>query len=147
MAIDVLGVKRALPAYVLPDTVPVKAPFHLIVRLADAVVAEPVTQLKGLVENDPVALALVMVTAPSVVVHAESEALTADGFVPPPVCVRGGENDTVADTEQVTEPRAAPENLGAFGALAEAGATSTIKPITTIVAPTTSQRLIESTTS
>jgi len=111
-----VDVKLALPAYVVPSTVPVRLPFHLIVSVADAPVVDNVLQLSGVVANDPVAVPLVMVTALLLVVHLESfPPATREELVPPPDAVSGGENDTFADSEQATEPGAAPENFGGFG--------------------------------
>jgi hypothetical protein len=47
--------------------------------------------------------------------------VTAEGPVPPPVVVGDGEKETLADSAQLTEPGAAPENLGDLTNLAEAG--------------------------
>ena len=96
---------------------PLSLPFQVMVSEADAAVVEPDTQLKGLVASDPVALALVTVTALLLVVHRERVAFTAEEPVPPPDFVSGGENDTLADTEQLTEPGAEPENLGSLAVL------------------------------
>src|ERR1022692_946067 len=62
-----------------------------------------------------------MVTALLLEVHPVSAPFTADGLVPPPDLVSGGENDTLADKEHVTEPGAAPTYLGGLGVLAVAG--------------------------
>jgi hypothetical protein len=98
----------------VPATVPLRLAFHVIVRCTDAPVVDSVAQLNGLDANDPLPLALLMVMALVLVRQAENLALTVEGLVPPPDLVRGGENDNLADTEQVTDPEAGPENLAAL---------------------------------
>jgi len=120
-AFTLLGVKLALPAYLVPATVPLNLPFHVIVSMAATPVEPKVTQFSGLFANEPMALVLLMVTAPLLGLHLESLASTADELVPPPDFVSGGENDTLAETEHATEPGAAPENFGSFSVLAATG--------------------------
>src|ERR1019366_9720705 len=92
---------------------PVTAPFHLIVSMADAPVADNVAQLMGLLANDPVSLPLMIVTAALPVVQLDSLPFTVEGlFPPPPDVVIGGENFSVADKVQLSDPGGAPENLG-----------------------------------
>jgi hypothetical protein len=98
-----------------------RLPFHVIVNVADAPVADFVTQLRGLVANDPFILPFSIVTVLSVVLQPDRLPFTVDSLVPPPEFVSAGENDTLADTEQVTEPGAVPENLGGRGVWAATG--------------------------
>jgi hypothetical protein len=84
---------------------------------------------------------LVIVTAPVLVVQPDSWPVTVDGSVPPPEFLSRGEKFTMADRAQLTDPGAAPLNVGDF---AEAGvATPETNPADTIIAPTnTNQRRI-----
>jgi hypothetical protein len=125
----VVAVNVAFPAYVVPPTLPLTLPFHAMVSDADAPVVDMVTQLRGLLANEPVTLPTVMVTALLPGVHPDSLPFTADGVVPPPDVVSGGENDTLADREHVTEPGAAPAYLGGLGVLALAGVAALTIPI------------------
>jgi hypothetical protein len=82
-------------------------PFHEMVSFNPAPVVALVTQEIGLLENAPAPVALVTRTVLSLVVHRDSWADTADALVPPPALVRGGENETLADSEHLTDPGAA----------------------------------------
>jgi hypothetical protein len=103
----------------MPSTVP----FHTTLSVGDAPVVVFDRQLRGLLENEPVTVPLVMVTALSLGVQPDSAPFTADGLVPPPEWVSAGEKDTLADREQLTEPGAAPANFGATSA-------SSLDPVT-----------------
>jgi hypothetical protein len=102
-----------------------------MLSVADTPVENSVVQLRGLLANDPFILPFAMVTAPLLVVQFDSVPFTFDGLVPPPDVLSGGENDTLADTEQLTPPGTAPMNLGAR-VRAEAGITTA--PTMTIAA-------------
>jgi hypothetical protein len=96
-------------------------PFHTTPSDADAPVVELVTQLRGLLANEPVTFPSVMVTALLLGVQPDNVPFAVDGLVPPPESVSAGENDTLADREQLTESGAAPAYLGALADLAAAG--------------------------
>ncbi len=120
--LTVVAVKVAFPAYVVPSTKPLTLPFHTTLSDADAPVVELVTQLRGLLANEPVTFPTVMVTSLLLGVQPDNVPFTVDGLVPPPESVTAGENDTLADREQLTEspkPGAAPVYLGS--GLAAAG--------------------------
>ena len=63
-----------------------------------------VTQLMGLLANDPLILACEILTTLSLELHPERLPENDEGPVPPPVGVSGGESFTLAITEHVTEP-------------------------------------------
>ena len=86
---------------------PFTLPFHEIVSFATAPVVALVTQEMGLLENVPAPFARVTLTVVTLVAQPDSCADTADACVPPPTLVRGGENETLADTEHLTDPGAA----------------------------------------
>ena len=83
-------------------------------------------------------MALVIVMALSVELQPESLAVMVEGFVPPPVEVSGGENDTLADTAQVAQPCAAPENLGGLVVAVTGVAKLTSRPAASAKAPVAS---------
>jgi len=95
------------------------------------------------VTKDPVALALLMVMAWLLGLQLESLALIAELLVPPPLLVSGGENDTLADTEHVTEPGAAPENLGALVLAATGDAVANMTTTTDNMAVKADRRAVE----
>jgi len=145
-----VAVNWAFPLYDVPLTAPSRVPFHDTERSAVVVVAALVTQLSGLVENDPVTFPLVIDTLPSLGLHPERVALTTEASLPPPMLVSGGEKDTFANMVHVSDPGASPANFAsgaptsarpAWGCtrrdLAEAGVaasaeTPTITDITTV---------------
>ncbi len=71
---------------------------------------------RGLLEKVPLANALEILIEVSLAVQADSRALTVEGLVPPPARVSDGENVTLAETEQLTDPGA---TSAAFTAEAE----------------------------
>lgn len=107
----------------------------------EAPVADSVAQFRGLDAKDPLTVPPVMLTAGLVVVQPDSVPVTAEGLVPPPVRVSAGENDTVAETAQVTPPGAAPDNPAWLDAHAEAdGAITPARPATTAIPHNTRHR-------
>ena len=106
-------------------------PFHVTLSEADAPVASsaPARHSTGLLAKEPPAVPVVMWTAGSLALHCESRARTAEGPVPPPEAESGGENETLAENEQLIDPGASPENARALGA-AEAGVTAANIPAT-----------------
>ena len=58
----------------------------------------------GLLANDPVSLPLMIVTAALPVVQLDSLPFTVEGLFPPPDVVIGGENFSVADKVQLSDP-------------------------------------------
>jgi len=137
----VLSVKRALPAYSVAPIVPLTAPLHEIVSVADAPVADNVAQLIGLLANDPLTLPPVIVTAALPVMQCDNSPFTVEGLLPPPDVVIGGENLTVADNTQLSDPGGAPTNLG--GTFADVGdAVPSTAPAANAVAATDTRRLI-----
>lgn len=87
-------------------------PFHLTVNVAGAPVVARVEQLKGLLSNDPFTLPRVMCTAELLVEQADRVPVTGDGPEPPPGVLSGGEKVTLPAHLQITQPGAAPVNLG-----------------------------------
>jgi hypothetical protein len=114
--VTVLAVKEAFPAYVVPSRKPLRLPFHATLSDADAPVVVFVTQLRGLLANEPVTFPVVMVTSLLLDVQPDNQPFTVEGLVPPPASVSAGENDTLADREQLTEPGANPAYLGTLAA-------------------------------
>jgi hypothetical protein len=114
--VTVLGVKEAFPAYVVPSRKPLTLPFHATLSDAAAPVVVLVTQLRGLLANEPVTFPAVMVTSLLLDVQPDNQPFTVEGLVPPPASVSAGENGTLADREQLTEPGAAPAYLGTLAA-------------------------------
>ena len=114
--VTVLGVKEAFPAYVVPSRKPLTLPFHATLSDAHAPVGALVTQLRGLLANEPVTFPAVMVTSLLLDVQLDNVPFTVDGPVSPPESVSAGENETLADREQLTEPGAGPAYLGTLAA-------------------------------
>src|ERR1700688_3655739 len=94
-----------------------------------APVVDFVTQEMGPFENVPVPFALVPLTVLALVAHPDSCADTADAPVPPPTSVRGGENETLADTEHLTDPGAATAKCCAEKLFAAAGPAPARTPV------------------
>ena len=108
----------------------------------DTPVADSVAQFSGLDAKDPLSVPPVMLTDGLVVVQPESVPVTSEGFVPPPLRVSAGENDTVTDRAQVTPPAAAADNAaGPAARTAVAGAVATVAtPATTTIGHNTRRR-------
>jgi hypothetical protein len=82
--------------------VPLTAPFHLVVSVAEADVLAGPAHTIGLLAKDPETVALVIDTAPLLVEQSLSFPVTIDGLVPPPELVNGGENDIFPANVHVT---------------------------------------------
>lgn len=95
-----VGVNEARRPYMLP--------FHVSVNEADAPVLDTVSQRRGLRVNEPATLPEVILTDELVVRQPDNLPVTAEGPVPPPEAVTGGEKVMVADSRQVTCPGAGP---------------------------------------
>ena len=128
--VEELSVKSAFPEYVVAPIVPFTAPFHSVVRVAEAGVAAGPVQAIGLLVNEPETVPFEMETAVTVDAQLVSLPVTVDGFVPPPVAVSGGENWIFPLNVHVTWPGAAPVNREPELAPAGVAATSAAADMT-----------------
>lgn len=92
------------------DLWPSKVPFQETSSVADAPEGpiQPPAQLIGLPEKDPLALATVMLSVPTLAVQRDNRIRVAEGRFSGLELVSGGENEIVAENAQLIEPGAAP---------------------------------------